>query len=320
VVSGDGLTLALGSGLGTKVGEVALHSAVLAASGTTGHGAELSAYGPLPELGAVVVKSLSPEPWAGNPAPRVVGAAGGAMLNSVGLQGPGVPAWRADDLPALLGAGAAVVASIWGRTVGEYRRAAELLAGIDERVVAVEVNLSCPNLDGGRHLFAQSPAAAAEVMAEVVDALDRPAWAKLTAACTSPVEVAAAVAEAGAAAVVCVNTLLGMAIDVERRAYALGSGSGGGGLSGTALHPVAVRVVHDVHASLPELPIVGVGGVTSGVDAVELLLAGASAVAVGTATFADPRACWRVVAELEQWCADQGVNAMSELIGAVHAH
>lgn len=319
-MSADGVWFAYGPGLPTAIGDIELLSPVLAASGTAGHGAELSAYGPLSTLGAVVVKSLSPEPWAGNPAPRVVGAAGGAMLNSVGLQGPGVPAWRADDLPALLEAGATVVASIWGRTVGEYRRAAELLAGVDERVVAVEVNLSCPNLDGGRHLFAQSPAAAAEVMAEVVDALDRPAWAKLTAACTSPVEVAAAVAGAGAAAVVCVNTLLGMAIDVERRAYALGSGPGGGGLSGTALHPVAVRVVHDVHAALPELPIVGVGGVTGGVDAVELLLAGASAVAVGTASFADPRACWRVLTELEQWCAARGIVALTELIGAVHAH
>lgn len=301
--------------LATTVGSVLLPAPIVAASGTAGHGAELAAYGPLGDLGAVVVKSLSAEPWPGNPAPRVHGDPHGAwMLNSVGLQGPGVDGWRRDDLPAMKRAGARVVASIWGRTVDDYAKAAAALGGAE--VVAIEVNLSCPNLEGGRHLFAQSPAASAEVVRAVVG--DRPVWAKLTAACTSIVEVAAAVAEAGAAAVVCVNTLLGMALDVDRRSYRLGSGPAGGGLSGPALHPVAVRAVHDVHAALPALPIVGVGGVSSGVDAVELLLAGASAVGVGTATFADPRACWRVQDELEQWCAAKGVAAVSELIGAVH--
>jgi dihydroorotate dehydrogenase (NAD+) catalytic subunit len=302
--------------LSTRVGSVALPSPILPASGTAGHGAELAAYGDLRELGAVVVKSLGVDPWPGNPAPRVHGDASGAwMLNSVGLQGPGVESWRHHDLPAMRKAGARVVASIWGRTVDDYAKAADALAGAD--IVALEVNLSCPNLDGGRHLFAQSPDDSSAVITAVRSALPGvPVWAKLTAACTSIVAVAEAAGGAGAEAVICVNTLLGMAIDVDTRSYRLGSGANGGGLSGPALHPVAVRAVHDVHVALPWLPVVGVGGVSSGEDAVELLLAGANAVEVGTATFADPRACWRVQAEVSKWCEVHGVRAVAELIGA----
>lgn len=305
--------------LATAVGGVALPSPVVAASGTAGHGAELSAYGSLAALGAITVKSLSAAPWAGNAAPRVHPAAGGAaMLNSVGLQGPGVAAWRRHDLPAMHAAGARVVASIWGRSVDDYAAAAEAMAGAD--VVAVEVNLSCPNLDGGRHLFAQSVDDSATVVRVVVAAVAPiPVWAKLTAVTSSLVDIAGAAADAGASAVTLINTLLGMVIDVDARRYALGSGPGGGGLSGAAIHPVAVRAVHDVHAALPSLPIVGTGGVSTGVDAVELLLAGASAVGVGTANFADPRSCWRITDELSAWCRDRGVTAVRDLIGAVHA-
>jgi dihydroorotate dehydrogenase (NAD+) catalytic subunit len=244
------------------------------------------------------------------------------MLNSVGLQGPGVTAWLEHDLPALRASGARTVVSIWGRSIAEYRKAAELLHGLEPAtgVVAVEVNLSCPNLDGGRHLFAQEPADSAVVVAECVDAVvpALPVWAKLTAATASIVEVAATVADAGARAVTCVNTLLGMAVDVDRRGYVLGSGAGGGGVSGPALHPIAVRAVHDVHQALPDLPVVGVGGVGTGMDAVELLLAGASAVQVGTATFADPRACWRVQDDITRWCDARGVASVAELTGALH--
>jgi dihydroorotate dehydrogenase (NAD+) catalytic subunit len=302
----------------TKVGETELPSPIVAASGTAGHGAELQAYGDLAVLGAITVKSLSAEPWPGNPAPRVHPAAGGAaMLNSVGLQGPGVAAWRQDDLPAMHAAGARVVASIWGRSIDDYAKAAAAMAGAD--VVAVEVNLSCPNLDGGKHLFAQSPTDSATVIEQVVAAVSpTPVWAKLTAVANGVVEVAEAVADAGAGAVTLINTLLGMVLDLEARTYALGSGAGGGGLSGPAIHPVAVRVVHDVRRALPGLPIVGTGGVSTGLDAVELLLAGASAVGVGTATFADPRACWRVAEELAQWCDAHGTDAVADLIGAIH--
>lgn len=299
------------------VGRLRLPAPIVAASGTAGHGAELAAYGDLGALGAVTVKSLAAAPWPGNAPPRVHAAAGGAMLNSVGLQGPGVDAWRTDDLPGMLADGARVVASIWGRTIDEYAKAAAALVGAD--VVAVEVNLSCPNLDGGRHLFAQSPGDSAAVVRAVVDTIGPvPVWAKLTAVTASVVEVAESAAEAGAAAVTLINTLLGMVIDVETRRPVLGSGAAGGGLSGPAIHAVAVRAVHDVHAALPDLPIVGVGGVAGAADAVELLLAGASAVGVGTATFADPRACWRITDDLVRWCEDHGVERIADLTGGAH--
>jgi dihydroorotate dehydrogenase (NAD+) catalytic subunit len=298
------------------VGSLTLPNPVMTASGTSGHGAELGRYGDLSRLGAVVVKSLAAEPWAGNPAPRLHEAPSG-MLNSVGLQGPGVEAWLEDDLPALAAAGARVVASIWGRTVDDFAKAATALAAAPASVVAVEVNLSCPNLEGGRHLFAHSaPDTAAAIEASL--AFDRPLWAKLTAGVADLVEIAAAAVEAGAEALTLINTLPAMAIDVDTKAYRLGAGAGGGGLSGPAIHPVAVRAVHDVHAARPDVPIVGVGGVVTGTDAVELLLAGASAVQVGTAIFADPRAPWRVLDDLARWCAAHDIGEMAELVGAVH--
>ncbi|MEO7556809.1 MAG: dihydroorotate dehydrogenase [Acidimicrobiales bacterium] len=303
--------------LRTHVGNVELKNPVLTASGTSGHGAELEAYFPLAALGAVTVKSLSVEPWDGNAAPRVHQATAG-MLNSVGLQGPGIAAWLGDDLPRLQRCGASVVASIWGRTVDEYAAAAAALRGSASAIVAVEVNLSCPNLDGGRHLFAHSAADTSAVVAAVVAELDRPAWAKLSAQVTDLVAIAEAAMGAGTAALTLVNTLPGMAIDVDTRSFRLGSGANGGGLSGPAMHPIAVRAVHDVHAALPAAPIVGVGGVATGEDAIELLLAGASAVQVGTATFADPRASHRVLDEVARWCTQQGVATIGELIGGVH--
>ncbi|MGI8662740.1 MAG: dihydroorotate dehydrogenase [Acidimicrobiales bacterium] len=303
--------------LATSVGRVVLPNPILTASGTSGHGAELDAYFPLRELGAVTVKSLSADAWPGNAAPRVHSARDG-MLNSVGLQGAGVLAWLRDDLPELQRAGARVVASIWGRTVEGFAEAARALRGSAEDIVAVEVNLSCPNLDGGRHLFAQSGPDTHAAIAAVVAELDRPVWAKLTAQVTSLAEIAAAAVEGGADAVTLVNTMLGMAIEVDARRYRLGSGAAGGGLSGRAIHPIAVRAVHDVHAALPELPIVGVGGVATGDDAIELLLAGASAVQVGTATFGDPRAPRRVLHDVRRWCIRHDVGSIDELIGAVH--
>ena len=302
----------------TSVGDVRVPNPVMTASGTSGHGAELDAYFPLSQLGAVVVKSLAAEPWGGNPAPRLHDA-GEGMLNSVGLQGPGVEAWLANDLPALQRARARVVVSIWGRSIEEFEKAAAQLASAPDEIVAVEVNLSCPNLDGGAHLFAHDERDTSSAVAAVVAAQSRPVWAKLTAHVTDVVAIALSAQDAGASAVTVTNTLFGMAIDPNTRQYRLGSAAGGGGLSGRAIHPVAVRAVHDIHGALPELPIVGVGGVASGTDAVELLLAGASAVQVGTATFADPRAPLRVLEELEQWCAAKGVRAVTEIIGGVHA-
>jgi dihydroorotate dehydrogenase (NAD+) catalytic subunit len=209
-----------------------------------------------------------------------------------------------------------VVVSIWGRTVEEYHAAAELVANHCAGVAAVEVNLSCPNTEAGRHLFAHHPAMAAEVIA-ATDGVGVPRWAKLSANTDRLVEVAESVSTAGAEAVTLINTLLGMVIDTEGRTPALGAG--GGGLSGAAIHPVAVRSVYEVHAALPELPIVGVGGVDRAESAVEMLMAGASAVQVGTATFRDPSAAEKVRLGLEQWCRGHNVGAVSDLKGAAHA-
>jgi dihydroorotate dehydrogenase (NAD+) catalytic subunit len=302
--------------MAVAVGSVRLPNPVMTASGTSGHGAELAPYLDLAALGAVVVKSLHADPWPGNPPLRVHETTAG-MINSVGLQGPGVPAWLAGDLPPLVATGARVVASIWGRSVDDYRRAADLLGGAPPEVVAVEVNLSCPNTEAGRDLFAHSPAAAAEAVAATA-CCGRPRWAKLSPNAANLAEVAAAVAEAGAEAVTLVNTVMGMAIDPEARRFRLGSGPNGGGVSGPAIHPVAVRAVFDVHRALPGLPVVGVGGIARGADAAEMILAGASAVQVGTATFADPRAPGRVRDELEDWVRRQGASHLDELIGDVH--
>jgi len=299
----------------TQVGSVTFDGPIMTASGTAGHGDELGRFVDLGSLGAVVVKSLSADPWPGNPAPRVHETQGG-MLNSVGLQGPGVEVWLRDELPPLLDTGATVVASIWGRTVEDYAAAAALLADAPAAVVAVEVNLSCPNLHHGRAMFAQLPDTAAEAVA-ATEACGRPRWAKLTPMVADLVPIAAAVRDAGAEAVTLVNTALGMAIDTESRLLRLGGG--GGGLSGPAIHPIAVRAVHDVHAALPELSIVGVGGVSRGVDAIELIMAGASAVQVGTATFADPRSVGRVAVDVESWCRRHGVASLTELIGVARA-
>ncbi len=302
--------------LTTTIGSVSLPNPVMTASGTAGHGTELGAYVDLSALGAVVVKSLAAYPWDGNPALRTHGTHGG-MINSVGLQGPGVEAWRREQLPRLVDAGARVVASIWGRSIDDYRRAAEQLAGCPSEVIAVEINLSCPNTEAGGELLAHDPEASAATV-EAVAAAGLPRWAKLSPNTSRVAEVASAVHAAGAEAVTLVNTLLGMAIDPVSGAYWLGSGERGGGVSGPAIHPVAVRIVHDVHRALPELPIVGVGGITTGEDAVEMLRAGATAVQVGTATFAEPRATARVLDELEALAGRIGVARVADLTGAVH--
>jgi dihydroorotate dehydrogenase (NAD+) catalytic subunit len=292
-----------------------LPNPVMTASGTAGHGAELGRYLDLRDLGAVVVKSLSAEPWQGNPAPRVHETTAG-MLNSVGLQNPGVEAWLADELPELVATGARVVASIWGFTVEAYEKAAAMLAAAPPEVVAVEVNLSCPNVESRRSMFAHSAAATAEVV-EATGAAGpgRPRWAKLSPNVTDLTEIAVAALDAGAEAVTLVNTVMGLAIDPETRKARLGNF--GGGLSGAAIHPIAVRAVHDVHTARPDAAIVGVGGVTRAEDAVELLLAGASAVQIGTATFRDPRAPGRILRELETWCRRHKIRRLTDLIGAV---
>ena len=298
--------------LGVHVGATAFASPVMTAAGTSGYGDELAGYGDLAHLGAVVTKSLTAYPWAGNPAPRVT-SWGEHMLNAVGLSGPGVTAWRESDLRDLRARGARVVASVWGRSVADFASAIEQMRGAE--VAAIEVNVSCPNLEDRSRMFAHSARATAEVVAACRDA-EAPLWVKLSPNTPDLLEVAGSAIDAGAQALVLVNTLLGLVIDIESRRPALGNG--GGGLSGVGLHPVALRAVYECRAAMPTIPIVGVGGVASGHDAVAMIMAGANAVQVGTATFADPRAPWRVQRELANWLERHGCASVSEIAGVAH--
>jgi dihydroorotate dehydrogenase (NAD+) catalytic subunit len=310
--------------LTSQVGSVVLRNPVLTASGTAGRGTEMAGYLDYASLGGFVTKSVSAQPWGGNPAPRLRETPCG-LLNSVGLQGPGVEHWRANELPKLTERGATVVASIWGTTVDEFEKAARMLAGSDG-VVAVEVNVSCPNTEDRSRMFAHSPTATAEAV-HASRSAGFPLWVKLSPNVADLVEIAAAGLAAGAEALVLINTVLGMAIDADKWGYRLGSGPVGGGLSGAAIRPVALRAVHDCRRAFPRgtrgpggLPvsIVGVGGVSSGIDAVELMMAGADAVEVGTACLRDPRAPMKVIAELSRWCRRHDVRHVRELVAAVH--
>ncbi|MGA2970057.1 MAG: dihydroorotate dehydrogenase, partial [Acidimicrobiales bacterium] len=277
-----------------------------------GYGDELAAYGDLSALGAVVVKSLASFSWPGNEAPRVV-ASGVHMLNAVGLAGPGVGAWREQYLPTLRERGATVVGSIWGRNATEFANAARAMRGAD--IVALEVNASCPNLDDPSSIFAHSANATAQIVTASHEA-GLPLWVKLSPNTPDLVAIASAALEAGASALVLVNTVLGMAIDIEHRRAALGNG--GGGVSGPGILPIALRAVYDCRAAFPSTPIVGVGGVSSGRDAVAMLMAGANAVEVGTASFANPRAPWRIQEQLRRWMTDHRVTTIEEIVGAAH--
>lgn len=298
--------------LRATVGSIEFPNPVMTAAGTAGHGAELGAYVDLSSLGAVVVKSLAHFAWDGNPPVRVYPLPS-AMINSVGLQGPGVAHWLGTELPELAATGARVVASIWGRSIDDYRRAAELLADAPSSVVAVEVNISCPNTESGNELFAHSTTATSAVLA-ATEGCGRPRWAKLSPNVgTGLSDIAAAAVDGGAEAVTLVNTYFGLRLDPRTRRPVLGGG--GGGVSGPAIHALAVRAVHDVHRACPDIPIIGVGGVATVEDVIEFGLAGASAVQVGTANLADPRRCGRLTADLAQWCAIEGIDRWADLVG-----
>jgi dihydroorotate dehydrogenase (NAD+) catalytic subunit len=300
---------------------VVFKSPVLLASGTAGHADELDPYFPLSEIGAIVVKSMSSFEWAGNKAPRLRPTSTG-MLNAVGLQGLGVAHWIEHDLPRLKKVGATIVASIWGFSIDDYQSAASLLSGVSTDLAAIEINLSCPNIGSSSKaantphgIFAHDEHLSAEIV-KVCSVAKVPLWAKLSPNTDRVVDVAAAVEEAGCQAVTLINTALGLAIDVETGLPALGNG--GGGLSGSGIHPIAVRTIFDVRSRLPRLPIIGVGGISRGVDAIEMMMAGASCIQVGTATFANPRAAMRIDREMRQWARKHGVNNWTEVVNAAH--
>jgi dihydroorotate dehydrogenase (NAD+) catalytic subunit len=288
---------------------VRLKTPVLAASGCFGFGREMAGWVDLAELGGIVTKSVSLEPRRGRPTPRMAETPSG-MLNAIGLQNPGVEAFCAADLRFLAEAGATVVASLVGRSPEEFGRLAARLAG-EPAVALLEVNLSCPNVEHRGEVFATDPELAAEVVRTVKRASNQPVLAKLTADVTDLVAVARAAVDAGADGLTLINTLLGMAVDVGRRRPRLAAVTGG--LSGPAIRPVAVRCVWQVAGALPGVPIVGAGGIVNAADAAEFLLVGATAVAVGTGNFINPRAVVEVAAGLEQYLAAQGVGSPAEL-------
>ena len=302
--------------LRTRLGHVELPNPILTASGCAGAGRELAHYIDVARLGAIVTKSVMLAPRAGRPTPRMAETPSG-MLNSIGLQGPGIDAFLQRDLPWLLARGARAVVSIAGGTVDEY---AELAGRLSDAagVTAVEVNISCPNVEDRGQVFACDPAASAAVTTAVRGRLryDVPVFMKLSPDVTDIVAVARACVEAGADGLSMINTLLGLVIDTDTMRPALAGTTGG--LSGPAIRPVAVRCVWQVRAALPDVPIIGMGGVRSGRDALELILAGAAMVSVGTAIFHDPSACARIRRELEEELASRGIERLADVIGLAH--
>jgi len=284
---------------------------IVAASGTFGFGREYSAFYDPGELGAVCVKGLTLRPREGNPPPRIAETPSG-ILNSVGLQNPGVHAFIRDELPFLRKYDTKIIANISGNTVEEYREMAEIVS--DAGVDLIELNISCPNVRSGGMAFGTTPASAAEATLAAKKGATVPLIVKLSPNVTDIAEIARAVADSGADAISLINTLLGMRIDIGTRRPVLRNNVGG--LSGPAVFPIAVRMVWQT-ASAVKLPILGMGGVSSGSDAAELMLAGASAVAVGTAMFSDPYAPIKIRDELRGYLEASGVKRASDIIGGV---
>jgi len=302
--------------LRVRLGNTELPNPVLTASGCASSGRELAQFIDVSKIGAVVTKSVMLLPRAGRPTPRMAETNSG-MLNSIGLQGPGIDSFLQRDLPWLLSRGARAVVSIAGSTVDEY---AELASRLSDAagVTALEVNISCPNVEHRGQVFACSAPDAGAVI-EAVRArarYDIPVFAKLSPDVTDIVEIARACVSAGADGLSMINTLLGMVIDTETMRPVLAGLTGG--LSGPAIRPIAVRCIWQVRAALPDVPIIGMGGVMTGRDALELMLAGASMVSVGTAIFHDPSACVRIVRELDEELAMRGIKRVSEVVGAAH--
>jgi dihydroorotate dehydrogenase (NAD+) catalytic subunit len=299
--------------LRTTLAGIELATPVMAASGTFGSGVEMSSLIDLRKVGAVVTKSITPQPVRGMPTPRMAETASG-MLNAIGIQNPGVEAFVEKDGPFIARAGVPVIVSIAGKTVQEYAEVAVRVSKIPG-VVAVEANISSPNYNRNGQLFARDAQAAGEVIGTVTRMTHLPVFAKLTADVTDIVEVAQSCVRAGAHGLSLINTLSGMAIDIETFRPKLGATTGG--LSGPAIRPVALRCVFQVARALPEVPIIGIGGITDAESAVEFLLAGAAAVQVGTANYYNPHATIEVAEGLAGYLARRGMTSPAELRGRV---
>ena len=300
----------------TKIGSKRFSNPIFTASGCASSGQELSQFFPLSSLGAVVTKSIMTKPRTGRATPRMAETPSG-MLNSIGLQGPGIDTFLEKDIPWLIEQQAKIIISIAGETVDEYGVLARRLRALSG-ISAVEVNISCPNVENRGQVFACHPDTAVAVIESVRRNIggELPIIAKLSPDVTDIVEIASAVINAGVDGLALINTLLGMVIDTNSMRPKLAGKTGG--LSGPAIRPVAVRAIYQVHQAFPNTPIVGMGGVASGRDAFELILAGASAVSVGTATFGNPNAAMQIKEELSQLLTKNGFNDFRDAIGFAH--
>jgi dihydroorotate dehydrogenase (NAD+) catalytic subunit len=312
----EGTATAMAVDLRAKLGHVELPNPIMTASGCAGAGRELAQFIDVSKIGAIVTKSVMLSPRSGRPTPRMAETPSG-MLNSIGLQGPGIDAFLQRDLPWLLSRGARAVVSIAGGTVAEY---ADLAARLSDAagVTAIEVNISCPNVEHRGQVFACNPDSSAAVIEAVRGRAryDIPVFAKLSPDVTDIVTIAKACVSAGADGLSMINTLLGMVIDTDTMRPHLAGLTGG--LSGPAIRPIAVRCIWQVHEALPGVPIIGMGGVRTGRDALELILAGASMVSVGTTLFHDPSACARILYELDEELTARGVDRLVDVVGLAH--
>ena len=302
--------------LSVNLGGLQMRTPVTTASGTFGYGTEYAEALDYSKLGAVTVKGIRLEPWPGNGMPRHAEVLGG-LVNAIGLQGPGVADFIAYHLPHYIetvGRDLPMIVNIWGGSIDEYAEVARRLSDAGAPVAAIEVNVSCPNVKAGGHTFGQDPAVLAQVVKAVRAATALPLIVKLAPNVPDIAPYAKACEDNGADALALINTIPAMVIDIEKRRPVLANRTGG--LSGRCVHPVAVKIVHDAHRAV-KLPILGMGGVYEAADAIELMLAGATAVAVGTATFTDPGTAARVADGIADYCTRHGFAAARELTGAL---
>ena len=298
--------------LSVEIAGITFRNPVMPASGTFGYGEEYAPFLDLERIGAIVTKGLSLKAKAGNPTPRIAETISG-MLNAIGLQNVGIEAFIQYKMPFLRTVNTPVIANFFGNTLEEYGEVAKRLNDIPE-IAAGELNISCPNVKQGGIVFGTDPQAASEVVSLVRKNLQKPLIVKLTPNVTDITVVARAVEEAGADAIACINTITGMSVDVHTRKPRLANRTGG--LSGPAIRPIAVRMVHQVVQTV-KVPVIGIGGIVRPMDALEFLIVGARAVQVGTANFVDPAAMISIIEGIEDFCIEEGIEDINELIGSL---
>ena len=297
--------------MSVKIAGVEWKNPVTVASGTFGSGAEFTEYVDLNKLGAVTTKGVANIPWAGNPTPRVAETYGG-MMNAVGLQNPGIDLFCKRDIPFLRQYDTKIIVNVCGKSTEDYCEVVERLG--NEDIDMMEINISCPNVKEGGIAFGQNPKAAQEITKAVKKYAKQPVIMKLSPNVTDIAEMAKAVEAGGADAISLINTLTGMKIDIHRRQFVLANKTGG--VSGPAIHPIAVRMVYQA-AKAVSVPIIGMGGIASAEDAIEMILAGASAVSVGTANFHNPAVTMEIVDGIENYMKQYGFQSVNEMVGLV---